>query len=420
MLPDQENSPRVLVATTVHWVSTTRFALALAHSGCAVAVIAPPDHELNGKREIAARYVFDPAAGGMAEALARAIAAWSPGMVIPCDDPAAEALHALHSDALRHAGPQSWRLIALIENSLGPVSSFSFARRKSDFIALAEAEGITVPETARVRDLGELRDRLKGMSWPVVLKVEGSWGGLGVRVVGSRDEAERAFSEFVTLPSWPETATRAIRRRGIAPLRERLRNRMLRDQLDGRAPLISLQRYIDGRPANRALVCWQGEVLAGISVEALETCNDTGPATIARVIDHREMARVAAHLVARLRLSGFYGFDFMLEEGTGRTFLLEMNARPTQTSHLALGNGAGQIGALYAKLAGTLLRRTIHQRSPMVITFHQSKYPRASILEGYGDEPRRRWIRRLTGRRLLEPALDVSSPLTSLVSLDES
>ena len=47
------------------------------------------------------------------------------------------------------------------------------------------------------------------MSGPVVLKVDWSWGGLGVRVVGSRDEAERAFSEFVTLPSWPETATQA-------------------------------------------------------------------------------------------------------------------------------------------------------------------------------------------------------------------
>ena len=419
MFPDQENSPRVLVATTVHWVSTTRFCLALARCGCAVAVIAPSDHELHGTRGIAAHNVFDSAAGGLAEALARAIAAWSPGMVIPCDDPAAEALHALHADALHRAGPQSSGLIALIENSLGPASSFSFAWSKSDFIAFAEAEGITVPETARVRDFGELRDRLKGMNFPVVLKVDGSWGGLGVRIVGSRDEAERAFSEFITLPSWPETATRAIRRRGIAPLRERLRNRMLRDQLDGRAPLISLQRHIDGRPANRALVCWHGEVLAGISVEALETCNDTGPATIARVIDHQEMAQVAAQLVARLRLSGLYGFDFMLEAGTGRVFLLEMNARPTQTSHLALGDGADLAGALYAKLAGTPLRRTISRRSPTVITFHQSKYLRSSIHDD-DDEPRRRWIRRLTGRRLLEPALDIPSPLTPLVPLDES
>lgn len=420
MFPGQENSPRVLVATTVYWASTTRFALALARSGCAVAVIAPSDHELHGEREIAARYVFHPAAGDTADALARAIAAWSPRMVIPCDDPAAEALHALHADALCRAEPHSCGLIALIENSLGPASSFSFARRKSDFIAFAEAEGVTVPKTARVRDLGELRDRLKEMNFPAVLKVDGSWGGLGVRVVGSCDEAERAFSEFITLPSWPETATRAIRRRGIAPLRERLRNRMLRDQLDGHEPLISLQHYIDGRPANRALVCWQGEVLAGISVEALETCNDTGPATIARVIDHQEMARVAAHLVTRLRLSGFYGFDFMLEARTGRTFFLEMNARPTQTSHLALGDDTDLAGALYAKLACTPLRRTIPQRSPMVIRFHQGKYLRSSVHDGYGDPSRRRWIRKLTGRRSLEPALDIPSPLAPLVPLDEN
>ena len=44
--------------------------------------------------------------------------------------------------------------------------------------------------------------------------------------------------------------------------------------------------------------------------------------------------------------------DFILEEGTGTAYLLEMNARATQTCHLSLGPGRNPVAALVASITG--------------------------------------------------------------------
>ena len=49
---------------------------------------------------------------------------------------------------------------------------------------------------------------------------------------------------------------------------------------------ISLQQYILGRPSNRAVICWKGKVLEGISVEVVELKRECGPASVVRLIDH--------------------------------------------------------------------------------------------------------------------------------------
>ena len=74
-----------------------------------------------------------------------------------------------------------------------------------------------------------------------------------------------------------------------------------------------LQEEVIGRPANRAVVCYKGKVLAGISVEALETQHDLGPASIVRLIQNQDMTAIAQMMVERFQLSGFIGFDFVLD-----------------------------------------------------------------------------------------------------------
>ncbi|WP_457832790.1 hypothetical protein, partial [Staphylococcus aureus] len=43
---------------------------------------------------------------------------------------------------------------------------------------------------------------------------------------------------------------------------------------------IDVQDYVTGLPANRAVVCDRGRVLAGLSVLALETQTETGAASV--------------------------------------------------------------------------------------------------------------------------------------------
>jgi predicted ATP-grasp superfamily ATP-dependent carboligase len=115
-------------------------------------------------------------------------------------------------------------------------------------------------------------------------------------------------------------------------------------------PAVIVQSYIVGRPANCAFLCWKGEVLAGIAVEVVSSDGMTGPASIVRVVDNAEMMLAAERIARRLCLSGFFGLDFMIEDGGNASYLIEMNPRCTPLSHLQLGKGRDLIGALAAKL----------------------------------------------------------------------
>jgi hypothetical protein len=125
--------------------------------------------------------------------------------------------------------------------------------------------------------------------------------------------------------------------------------------------------------ANSAIFCWQGQVLASISVQVLATRYERGPSTVVRRFHNAAMDH-AAHVVAsRLSLSGFYGLDFILDgqmddgaiddQQTGTTWLLEMNSRATQIAHLALGLSHDLPAAAFAAVTG----RPVHAR-PVVTT----------------------------------------------------
>src|SRR5262249_2671475 len=110
-------------------------------------------------------------------------------------------------------------------------------------------------------------------------------------------------------------------------------------------------QFIAGRPSNRAVICWKGKVLAGISVEVVEVKHGHGPASVVKLIDHPEMAAFAEQMVKRLHLSGFVGFDFVLDS-SDRAWLIEMNPRVTPICHFSLCDGTNLAGSLYEQMTG--------------------------------------------------------------------
>ncbi|MGA9508058.1 MAG: ATP-grasp domain-containing protein, partial [Candidatus Sulfotelmatobacter sp.] len=115
---------------------------------------------------------------------------------------------------------------------------------------------------------------------------------------------------------------------------------------------MNAQAFVEGREATSAVACWRGKVLAALHFEVIEKRSAAGPATVVRWIENTDIATAAAKMVRRLNLSGVHGFDFMLEEQTGKAYLIEMNPRATQVGHLALGPGRDIPAALYAALSG--------------------------------------------------------------------
>ena len=377
----QGRRPSVVVVATVHWASTARLCLAMAESGIEVIALAPDDHALHGLSGIVVRSIGRTRAHGLSEII-RTVESRPPDLLVPGDERAINFMRTLYRRAIGGKGRDAGQMAALIEASLGSPSAFVFAAQKSRLVSLAQREGLLVPATTVVDDVRELRRLVAKAQFPLVLKQDGSSGGQGVRIVSNAANAERSFVELRTSAGPRAAVKMALKKLDLSYLDGLYRNR----------PAISLQEYVVGRPANRAVVCHRGEVLAGLSVEALQTSDATGPATVIRVLDSPEMSDAAARMVRHLGLSGFVGFDFMLEAATGRAYLIEMNGRPTQICHLALDADSDMISALAARLSPVVLRRTIPNiDGPTVALFPQESWrdPDSGYLtSAFHDVPR--------------------------------
>jgi hypothetical protein len=333
-------APKVLLTTTNRWPSSARLAIGLSKVGCRVSGVCPTrGHPLLYTRVVQQTFPYS----GLRplESLVAAIEATEPQIIIPCDDRGVEHLHELHARA-RSLGRSGTALANLIECSLGPPESYPIVSARCDLLRIACEEGLRVPETKLLKTVDDLNAWQAEHRLPWVLKGDGTFGGRGVRIAHTPVQAEECFLEITTLFK----ATRAIKRAIV--------NRdpfWLRPWWNNYRPAIIVQSHIQGRPANCAVVCWKGEVLAGIGVEVVSSEGPTGPAIVVRVIDNSEMMLAAERLARRLGLSGFFGLDFMIEEGSSATYLIEMNPRCTPLSHLQLGSGRDLVGALWAQLS---------------------------------------------------------------------
>lgn len=234
-------------------------------------------------------------------------------------------------------------MMALIERSLGVPGSHPIVASRYDLLALAREEGVLTPDTARINNQADLDSWSVHQPYPWVLKADGTWGGGGVRVIRSMEDAQSSLHQLEQMSRF----TRSIKRLFV--------NRdafWLREWWVGAQRSIVAQSYIYGRPANCGAFCWMGKVLAIIAVEVVHADGATGPASIVSVVDNPDMTRAAERIAARLGLSGFFGLDFMIEDGTKQVYLIEMNPRLAPPSHIRLGKGRDLAAALWAQLAG--------------------------------------------------------------------
>lgn len=331
----------VLLTNTNWWPCSAHVAIALAGAGVRVAAVYPRrGHPLAKTSAVSQRFFYRPIRP--MRSLAEAIEGSSADLVLPFDDRAVSHLHRLHSQAVTN-GESGKRLAHLIERSLGAPAAFPVVSSRFALLRQARAEGIPVPEMFEVSSPEDLRRWSVTQEFPWVMKTDGSWGGLGVKVVRSLKEAEACFHRmdeplgtlamlkrlFINRdPFWVESWWRGLR------------------------PAIIAQSRIDGRPANCVVFCWRGKVLAGIAVEVVAAQGVMGPATIVRIVGERQMLSAAEALARRLNLSGFHGLDFMIENKTGTAYLVELNPRCAMPCHLRFGQGRDLIGRLCSELSG--------------------------------------------------------------------
>jgi hypothetical protein len=332
---------RVLLADTNWWANSARLAMGLAETGCEVFAICPkPNHALT--KTHAVQKTFRYRALHPIDSLISTIEAVNPDIIVPACDRSVRHLHELHAQ-LKVEGNGGSRTIALIERSLGTPSSHPVVASRYDLLMLAREEGVQTPDTTRINSQGDLDNWSARQLYPWVLKADGTWGGGGVRVIRSMEDAQLSLKQLEKMSRFTRSVKRLLVNRDPFWLRE---------WWVGAQRSIVAQSFIYGRPANCVAFCWGGKVLALIAVEVVHSEGATGPASLVCVVNNSKMTKAAERIAARLGLSGFFGLDFMIEDGTNQVYLIEMNPRLAPPSHIRLGKGRDLPGALWAQLSG--------------------------------------------------------------------
>jgi hypothetical protein len=328
---------RVLIASTAWWAFPVQIALGFAKLGVSVQAVCPTGHALRRARVVERCFAYR----GLSplQSLTEAIRTGGPSLIVACDDRSVAHLQALHARC-RANDPD---MAALIERSLGNPRSFEAVQRRSVIISMANKIGVRAPRMVGIGGLRDLRLTLKDFGLPAVVKLDGTWGGLGVAVVQTVSEAEATYRAMRKRQSMLVALKRLFVDRDTFSMFTWLRRAK---------PVVNLQQFAAGRPANCAAACWQGEVLACGAVEVMRAQNACGASTIVRRIDSPAMVQAVRAMAREMGLSGLCGFDFLIDDAAGQVHLLECNPRATPLCHIDLGPGANPLGALAERALG--------------------------------------------------------------------
>jgi len=321
----------VMLVTTVDWTSTARYAHGFCAASWRVEAISPPNAPVARSRYVARCHRYRPLFA--LSSLRKALAAARPDLIVACDDRAVALLLKLH--ARQKEGSQ---LQALIERSLGAPRAFATILSRPRSMAAARDAGILAAETLAIADEAALAAGLARFGLPAVLKSDGSWGGDGVAVVHTREQALRAFRRLKRPASRLRNLVRAVKRRDA---------HFLIQALWPSSPALSLQRFVTGTPSASAFACWKGEVVAHLAYDVLISDGAMGPPNVIRRVDCAQMRDASERVAKRFGLSGIYGLDF-IRDASGSAHLIEINPRTTQGGTLPFGEGRDLPSALAA------------------------------------------------------------------------
>jgi len=113
------------------------------------------------------------------------------------------------------------------------------------------------------------------------------------------------------------------------------------------------QDFVAGAPASVSFSALRGRVLAAFAYKAIHRHpGPLGVSSVIETIDDPGLLTIAHRVAAHLDYTGFGGVDVILPGDGGAPVFLELNARPTHTTHLGRLLGADLCEALADALDG--------------------------------------------------------------------
>lgn len=309
---------RPMILSTQRWFSGARLAHALSEAGFAVSACRPGGHPLDLVDSLATVRRFHKL--WPLRSIAAAIRAANPDLVICEDESSLALLRRLHA-RVRTTDPE---MAELLVRSLGDIEDWPCITSRTELAREARALNLAAPETAVIDNADALHKWVTEHDLPSVLKTDGSCAGDGCVIVRDVGMLPGVWPLLSSPPDLLRALYRAVFKGDLNTLVAwRRRER----------PIVNAQQFCAGREAIVTTASVGGKMQALICLEVIQRVEPRQPATVVRIIDHPQMAATARQLIRRFGLTGFCGFDFMVDD-SGNAQLLEINPRATRTSHL--------------------------------------------------------------------------------------
>jgi carbamoyl-phosphate synthase large subunit len=245
---------------------------------------------------------------------------FKPDLIIPGDEDAIMALHKL-SRLLKFI-PYFNKFSKLIRKSLTPEPFDSLILSKSDFQNKCHEWGLRTPQNRSLLNVNDAILEAHKMGFPVVLKHDFGYGGSGVFICHNVEEIKE---QFLTL-----------KKKSIRIQLKEIFKKYFFISIFSNEQKISLQQYIEG-PVGQAPFCaFEGVIFALNPTTKLHTYpGKAGPSSVIEGFKNQEIENFVTIIGKNLHYTGFGSVDFMIEEKTGKLYIIELNPRPTPSCHLS-------------------------------------------------------------------------------------
>jgi len=347
-----DDARSALVLTSLSWLKTARLAEAMIRTGFFVDAVAPKSHPLASVEGIGTVYRL-PAVRGK-RAIEAAIANARPDVLVPVDDFVTSLLHDLY------VSTDDLGVRSVIERSLGSPQHYAERYCRVSINDLALRSGVATPRTVVLSGEATILGALAQTGLPAFVKIDGSWGGTGVRRVETLREAGESLRELRHSFGIARAVKRALLDGDVSSMGRLLERRKL---------VLSAQTEILGRLAIVSAVCRRGELLGISSAWVVAQQKGFGPATLIRFDDLPILRGPVRLIVQALSLSGLCGFDFIISDDGKQAHFIELNPRATPTCDLLFEGSDDLLSVYLESLGGRAHRRAVSvARSGIVAT----------------------------------------------------
>ena len=206
------------------------------------------------------------------------------------------------------------RILKVTKTAMLDTATLMRLHSKAQLADLAREIGIDTPEIVVPRSTEEARRLIAEIDLPIVVKMQQTSGAAGLRIVHDRSELEKKYFDVVRVNSL------------------------------GEDNLPMFQQLIRGPTTCTLELCNRGEVLGEVMYRGVRTMPRTGGTTMFREsMSDPACSEAAAKIVSHLGFHGLCGFDFVIDEKSGRPYLVDGNCRITPAITMAYYGGCDMI-----------------------------------------------------------------------------